>query len=375
MNLHLAPTHHCELENGNVLWHQASNKYSIVERNLFILLDAYFKAVDSLAFKNTLLEVFDISNAEAIILESQITTLLEAANTTKGTIEKAPIAPHLTKQRISTTYKAYRHIFQIITDNSELLYLVNPALAHLKIETNIAPKAIFYINEVAGYLHLFLDGEHCGCFPKAEYHLLQGRFVMLLLGVLHNIPDENWLASFHASTVAKYGNAVMLTGASGKGKSTLTALLAFNNFEFVCDDVSGMLATDHCIYNYPAAISIKSGAFNTLNQTIPEFKDLTTETKHHKGKVKFLPVAQPKARKYPCNKLVLVHYCQQPITARLEKIPTSKALESLIPDTWISPQPEHAKAFLEWLPNIKAYELHYHNIEEVIQILEDLLKS
>lgn len=375
MNLNLAPTYHSKLQNHVVFWHQNSNNYSIVDSDFYILLETYFKADNHLDFINTLKEVFNLSADEAISLEVQITELLEEANTNKRITEKEPIAYHLPSKVVSVTYEAYHQIFEIKADNTKLLHLLHPVLAHLKIETVNTPKAIFYIAEVQGYIHLFLNSLHYGCFLKADYHLLQGRFVMLLLSVLHNKPDDEWLASFHASTVAKNGNAVMLLGSSGKGKSTLSALLAFNGFEFVSDDVSGMLAADNYIYNYPAAISIKSGAFNTLNQAIPKFEHLPTKTKFNKGNVKYLAITQPNATKYTCNTVIMVHYNTHPTIARLEKIPTSKALETLIPDTWISPKPQHAKAFLEWLPSIKAYELHYHNNKEAIQIIETLLKS
>lgn len=141
-------------------------------------------------------------------------------------------------------------------------------------------------------MHLFLNGEPYGSFQKDAYHLLQGRFVMLLLGVLHRQADSKWMASFHASTIAKNGKAVMLAGASGKGKSTLTALLAFNGFEFVADDVTGMLYDNLQVYGYPAAISVKSGAFEALHERIPQLKSIALASKHPKGAVKFLPVPE-----------------------------------------------------------------------------------
>lgn len=358
-----------------MLWHQASNNYSIVSQEFTELLEHYLKASNRADFIQSLNQAYDFDAATASALELQITELLEAANTVEQETSITPPVYSIPKTVTTQYYKSFGISFEIIADHAALLHYVHPALAHLETEQTDTSDAVFYINEHHNHLHLFLNGEHYGSFKKDVYHLLQGRFVMLLLGVLHQQPDSKWLASFHASTIAKNGKAVMLVGASGKGKSTLTALLAFNGFEFVADDVTGMLYDSLQVFSYPAAISVKAGAFEALHESIPQLKSIPLASKHPKGAVKFLPVPEPQSLQYPCHQIVLVHYSQEPIAAKLEPIPMVKALELLIPDTWISPQATHAKAFLDWLSNLKAYELHYHHNIEAIEIMDDLFKS
>ena len=375
MNLHLAPTQSCKLIDHEVLWHQSSNNYSIVSSTFVSLINHYLKARNRNDFVEGIQATFGFDEATALKLATDITQQLEAASTVEENIPITPASYDTSLALISKYYRAVNFTFQIKAQHKGLLQYVHPALAHLECENSPNNQIEFYISENADGLHLFLNQQHCGSFAKKNYHLLQGRFIMLLLGALHQQRDEDWMASFHASTIAKNGKAVMLTGASGKGKSTLTALLAFNGFEFVSDDVTGMLYPNREVYSYPAAISIKAGAFEVLKPIIPELSQQPLAENHPKGQVKFLPVAAQTPANYPCNDIVLVHYHPTPVKAQLKPIPTVKALETLIPDTWISPKPEHARAFLDWLPGLKTFELHYHHNADAINLMENLFKN
>lgn len=376
LNSHLKPTYRQRIIDHWVLWFEAVNRYSIVDDNFVTLLDTYLSAADLEAFVLSLKHAFDFDRDTSLALESKITHYLNEVNTKDELPTRKKVHPKLVKPYISATYKAFNITFQVNADSQKLLRLVSPSLEHLFIDAPVGKiKAKFQISEQDAQLHLFLNGDLIDSFPNGSYHLLQGRFNVLLLGVLHQVEDSNWLASFHASTIAKNGKALMLAGASGSGKSTLAALLAFHGFDFVADDLTGMLYDNLHVYSYPSAISLKSGAFKTLQLSIPKLEGIPFAKNHPKGKVKFLPVPHLVSMHYPCHQVVLVKYSQHPITAKLEPIPPIKALELLIPETWISPKAAHAKAFLEWLPKLKAFELHYHQTIDGLEIIDQLLKN
>ena len=97
---------------------------------------------------------------------------------------------------------------------------------------------------------------------------------MELLCLLTHKKEHDWLGTFHASTIANNKEAIMLIGASGRGKSTLSALLMANGFNLIADDFTPVLAKTQTIYNYPSAISIKEGAFKTLESYFQNFNNL-----------------------------------------------------------------------------------------------------
>ncbi|MGF1556525.1 hypothetical protein [Paucihalobacter sp.] len=376
MNSHLIPTYRQPVNDHWILWFEAVNRYTIVDANFVVLLDIYIEASNRESFVENLNNAFDFDRETAMALEAKITHFLLEVNTKTKTPKHKKVNPKLVNLNKTATYNAFNIIFQVKAETPELLHLVNPPLEHLRTRTTkSAIKTIFYISEQGEQLHLFLNGVPIDSFPKASYHLLQGRFATLLLGALHNIEDSEWLASFHASTLAKNGKAIMLAGASGSGKSTLSALLAFQGFDFVSDDITGMLSSNLQVYSYPAALSVKSGAFEVLKIQVPQLESIDPALKHPKGLVKFLPAPQQSAKHYPCNQVVLVKYSQDPTPTQFGAIPTVKALEVLIPDTWISPKPAHAKAFLNWIRSLQAYELQYHNTPEAMEIIESLFKT
>ena len=94
---------------------------------------------------------------------------------------------------------------------------------------------------------------------------------MELICLISNTTEQDWLGTFHASTISNGKEAIMLIGDSGNGKSTLSTLLITNGFHLVADDLTPMLSENQHVYNFPAAVSIKQGAFDVLRPLIKNF--------------------------------------------------------------------------------------------------------
>ena len=113
----------------------------------------------------------------------------------------------------------------------------------------------FDIFKIDHNLYLFKDGNYIGRYKTNEFHLLQGRFALELTNSIFNLDIEQWIATFHASTITYKKEAIMIIGDSGNGKSTLSALLMANGFDVLADDFTPMYK-DLNLYRYPAAISL-----------------------------------------------------------------------------------------------------------------------
>ena len=211
--------------------------------------------------------------------------------------------------------------------------------------------------------------------PKRNYHLLQGKFVMQLLSLIHHKEEEAWLGTFHGSTMSDGKNAVLFVGNSGKGKSTLCALLSANGFELVADDVSPMLYEDRQIYYNPSAISIKEGAFEILQPLIDGFEQIPeTLFNTSKGKLKYVPCKAPSNISYPCKSIIMVNY-EKGAETQLKPISEKLLLETLIPESWLSPNPHYAEQFLEWLKSVYFYKLTYSDTKSVVQTVQSHFKG
>jgi hypothetical protein len=76
----------------------------------------------------------------------------------------------------------------------------------------------------------------------------------------------------------------------------------------------------------------------------------------------------------PCRKIVFVKY-DKGCSSSFKKVSEEIILKTLIPDAWISPKPEHAKQFLNWLSNVEFYELQYSDNHYATQSLNKLIND
>ena len=75
---------------------------------------------------------------------------------------------------------------------------------------------------------------------------------------------------------------------------------------------------------------------------------------------------------YTCNTLVYVNYKSGSDTM-LEAFDLNKALQILIPESWLEPSETNAKQFMEWLKALKCYKLTYSNYHEALREVSELI--
>ena len=185
----------------------------------------------------------------------------------------------------------------------------------------------------------------------------------------------DWIGTFHGSTITDGTSSILFIGESGKGKSTLCAILASNGFGLVADDVSPLSSQTLGIHTNPAGISIKKGAFELLKPMVNHFEAVPEiHLNKFKGIVKYVPFEPPIQSHFPCYTIVLVNYKKDSDTV-LEEITVSKVLQTLIPDSWLSADPKHAEQFLDWLKSVTFYKLTYSNTQSVVKEVNTLFKK
>ncbi|EDP71445.1 hypothetical protein FBALC1_03137 [Flavobacteriales bacterium ALC-1] len=370
MNNSLAPTYKKQIGEHCVLWYSKSNSYSVVESLFKRFLDYYLQSETIEDFKAKIASSIDDTGSETI--PETIRDYLNNCNIPITTPVDKQIAIDASNRNILKQYSIKGKLIQIYYDSELVLKTVHPSLAHLTTDTTDYAQTTFDIYLKNEQLYLYKDEELITCVPKKDYHLLQGKFIMQLLCTIHNKEENDWIGTFHGSTLTDGNSSILFVGESGKGKSTLCALLAASGFNLLADDVSPMLSKNKSIYYNPSAISIKEGAFNVLQPHINNFDALPKiQFNKAKGFIKYLPCDNPEKDYYPCNAIILVNYKSNAETI-LENISIKTLLETLIPDSWLSPDPLHAKQFLDWIGRLNIYKLTYSDTKKVTQKISEL---
>jgi hypothetical protein len=78
------------------------------------------------------------------------------------------------------------------------------------------------------------------------------------------VKDLRSAVALHAGAVSHEGNAILIVGPSGSGKSSLVAWLIANGFDYLSDEIAFLFASDRAVLGLPRALVIKPGAIDKV---------------------------------------------------------------------------------------------------------------
>ena len=201
---------------------------------------------------------------------------------------------------------------------------------------------------------------------------LFGRVNKLLLAWEH--PDIDFLAYFHAATVSRGEQCLLLPGVSGAGKSTLTAYLVAHGFAYLGDDFVAMAASDGSFRSSPARLSLKSGSWAILEALYPELPQLPTV--HCYGRtMRYVEPTQIKSVSCAQSLIVFPTY-EQGSATRLNPLTPFQTLIRLLETSMTLDQPAteaKLKAFIDFVEHTPAYDLRYADLPHAKAVIEELL--
>jgi len=365
-----------QIKEQQLLWFSDSNSYLIVDEQINKLIDLFVSNTKKSDFISAASELINVSHSQSELFYDEMNQLFSVNFSEKKSTESISFDPSL--RIYSETYIVNSRVLQVNYSHKSVKEILHPQIAHLVSEKSANnTQIVFDIFYVNNSLYFYKNTVLIDSYEDKNYHVLQGNFCMQLLCVIHDKAEDEWMGTIHASTVTNEKEAILVIGKSGKGKSTFTAHAMTAGMNLVADDFSPILAKNKHVYSYPGAISIKSGAFESLSKIIPGFDTLPLVFKgQEKGTVKFVVPFQKASSKqsYPCKKMVSICYKPQSKT-KLKEVSFSKAMEIFVPDSWISPKKIHAQEFMNWIESLSFYELTYSNTSEALEVFSKLFKS
>ena len=378
MNTSLAPQHVLQVSDRYILWFQTSNQYIIVSETIREIMEVYSHCHSELDFKDHLRIHLNIAFDQGQLYFQELSELLIAVNSEVKIKSQEIIWPPIPRLDLEEVYSFGTTAIKINFCSEQVRSLLHPQWSHAVSENNQHQTVAFNVFKEGDLLYLFRNNSYVGGYSNSEYHLLQGKFSLQMINPFYDKTESDWIATLHASTICNNQEAIMLIGDSGNGKSTLSALLMAHGIDVLADDFTPLSAENKEVYRFPSGISVKPGAFEMLKtiykdfDTYPVFKSTSKNVN-----VKYIPPIKSMADgplHLPCTKIIYVKFDKN-TASNLQEIGIEKVLETLIPESWISPLAENSKLFLEWLKALQCFELNYSDNDFAVSNIRKLFDS
>lgn len=361
----------------SIVWFPTSNQYVIMETyDADILLKFYNnKTFDEITqwFKTNV----DTQNIDTNDYLLSIQKLKDQQESFVNTKDKKTTEFLLSEEKPSLVryYNSSGKIFRVAYNSTEMESLLHPKFEHLEIAGTTKPDHEIRVLTKNQEFMLIADGVLQGQWDEGHLHYLSGKFSMVLLSKIYGMPEDKWLAVFHASAVTDGNSTILLAGDSGNGKSTGAAVLMSHGFDLVADDFVPLDSAKKIRF-FPAALSIKKKAVSILSKAFPELLNAKEYTNEPLNKTfRYITSTGNSADKiFPAKALIFINY-RKNASLRLKKIKKSEGLIKLIPDTWISAKPENVNTFLDWIDEIDFYTLSYSDNNSLIESVRSIFSQ
>lgn len=271
------------------------------------------------------------------------------------------------------TYRIGETILRVGYPSEWLKQAVHLTIAHLEVPESGNTTQVIRCAEHNDTL-CFYDGQtFTDAFKREDLHYFTGCIRQLMYSKVFGREYTSWMMALHASGVTCHGEALIFSAAGGSGKSTLSAILKAEGWTYLSDDFI-MAGENGRVFPFPAAVSVKPGAFEALSAYYPELHETEQQVTRNGRTVKYLPVEMHPGHDgtgFPIRAFVFVQYAPgEPFVA--EEISKKEALRDLLVETWVNPDPENIRSFFAWVSGTRFYRLRYSENSQVITFVKQL---
>ena len=218
--------------NTHIMWFEKSNKYLVVNDLLNNLILNKINP-EKFPIDTSLLKKNKINSEKLKPISDNIKNLLEECNQDYDKINPEQSLSIADEYIHQSKFKFNRRVVKIEYSDERLKSLIDPKFEHLKCNKN--EETTYKIVEKNKKINLFKNEKFLGSWGKEKMHEFQGKVSMELTSFFHGMNDSDWTAVFHGSTLFKENSCLMLTGDSGSGKSSLSAILMTENFALIAE--------------------------------------------------------------------------------------------------------------------------------------------
>jgi hypothetical protein len=369
-----------DIGEAHVVWFNNSGSFVLLEKPAYDVLNMYSKNIDSL-------KIVEYCQKQYFQLEQNIpqfvNEIIEYID--KLNEKKAPPFWDTTKTYSDThvlnVFSENQYLFgenyiTIRYDNDNLKELIHPLFSHL--ETDKMRNSPFLLELIINEKSLILrcNDESIETFQLDDINYFKGAILKFLYSILHEKDVDAWMMTLHASGVVCNNEAVLFSAEAGSGKSTLSALLQANGYKLLSDD---FLTADEnaCVYSFPSAISVKDGAVDVLSKYYPELINMPSKMAPNGKQVRYIHnrnLAIKKESGYRIKAIVFLKYTSEN-DSLLELMDKKEAIQLLLKEIWVNPEPKNIGRFFEWINRSSFYRMHYSNTLEALEYVSKIFEK
>lgn len=366
-----------DLENKSVVWFQNSNQYVVLEPMAASIVKALSHGEEVKEIAAQLEKELDVPFEKAIDFIMDLEEKIIAPN---QEVEKSKTKNQLDYSvpnnfEVTKYYLINSKCFQVQFSNEFEVSLIHPKFAHLETFDVKESDHIIRVFNNGNHTFFIIDDELIGSWSRKDIHYFQGKFSMKIIESIYDKPEKDWMGVFHASALGNHENSVLVLGDSGNGKSTSLSLLQAHGFHCIADDFVPVDSQKN-VHSFPAGISIKKNSLKTLLSYYPELENSAEFHYKRLNKiVRYLPPTNINyEQKYPCKAFIFIKY-DPTVDFEFEEITQLEAFQNLIPDSWISKEPENVAVFLDWFSSLPCYQLTYSINKKMIEKVGSILNN
>ncbi|MCC6198407.1 MAG: hypothetical protein IT518_28485 [Burkholderiales bacterium] len=181
----------------------------------------------------------------------------------------------------------------------------------------------------------------------------------------------SFFLDIHAGVVGGAAGCVLLPGSPGSGKSTLTALLAREGYEFLSDEIALLTQDTLSVIPAPLAICVKESGIGPLAGAYPQLPQLPLHLRGDGKRVAYLPPPPQSlstdAAPRPVAALVFPEYSPRR-PARLAAVPKAAALKRLLDECVVVRALDAVKvaALVRWIVRTPCYHLRFGSATQAV---------
>ena len=276
------------------------------------------------------------------------------------------------------TYALLDSVFRVRFDDAGLFAAIHPLLRPAKRAHDAKAKVVDVAVLADGDgVAVIADADLVGASEAREEAAVMVRACLMRLAVM----SSGGFCAVHAGALGRNGQALLLPGNAGYGKSTLSAALAAKGFDMLCDDTALIGGEPPMVRSIPMGLCLKRGSCSVLQPFYPQLPSLAEWRRPDGKRARYLMPGEDVRwagadAAVAARWLAFPRYHPDHATALLP-LAKHEALARLLPGIYLlsgSLDAENLESLIAWIEQLECFDLPLSSLDTATALLDELCR-